>query len=289
MGKATFSVAALSKSLDTPVTALPEYDSPPVVEVAISVQFDELTDFRLIHFGLFYDSLRKRYPRVEDHPALGSIIEFHGQRSAPMTSLTIESVAGRGRSWYVSDDSRQLLQLQSNRFTFNWRLLGDDAKYPGYVALREQFRLEYSALLEFVNFHRLGQISPLQCELTYVNHLVHGKGWTERHELSEILGAWAGSQEDSILPAPDDVQLGWQYRLADKGRPSGSLNVQLHSAIRMSDSVPVFVFQLVGRGTPRNQSLEGVLELCDTAHEWIVTGFTNLTTSRMHKVWGRTK
>jgi hypothetical protein len=49
----------------------------------------------------------------------------------------------------------------------------------------------------------------------------------------------------------------------------------------------MFRFTLTARGQPLGTGLAGVLEFLDLGREWIVTGFDELTTPEMHRLWGR--
>ena len=271
----------------TIASVLPEYAKPPVVEVAISVQFEELAGFSAVHFGLLWEKLRSRYPDTEHHPPLASVVELFGSRGAKHASLSIESQFPIGRCWYLSADKLRLIQVQPDRFVLNWRKLDTDTKYPRYENLREAFQSELALFLEFVTKHGLGGFEPTQCELTYVNHLVAGQGWQDLRDLPNVIALWSGRASEPYLPDIEDAGLVWQYRFEENSVPVGRLNVQLQSAFRNSDSARLLNLQLLGRGAPLGSGLDGVLAFTDRAHEWIVRGFTAITTEHMHRIWER--
>ncbi len=265
---------------------LPRYANPPVVEVAISVQFDELAEFQLVHFGLFWEWIRDRYPRTEHHPPLPATIEIFGQREPQPSAISIESNFPIGRCWYLSEDGLRLVQLQPDRFVLNWRKLDTETAYPSYDALRAVFDEELGAFLQFLAQHDIGEFEPRQCELTYVNHIVD-EGWRYASDLPNVLTTWSGKGSSGYLPGVEDVRLAWSYRFEEGGTPLGRLHVAVSSAMRSSDRKPLVVVQLVGRGAPIGGGKEGALMFADRAHEWIVRGFTDITTQRMHAIWGR--
>ena len=45
---------------------IPSYKKPPVIEVVWSVQFSKLPWLTAAHTGLFWDIIRKEYPRCEE-------------------------------------------------------------------------------------------------------------------------------------------------------------------------------------------------------------------------------
>ena len=265
---------------------LPKFERPPVIEVAISVQFDELAAFSPVHFGMFWERIRDRYPETEHHPPLGSVIEVFGSQGVQRATLTMEGAFPIGRCWYLGDDGHRLLQLQPNRFALNWRKLDADSTYPSYDTLRNRFATELEEFLQFAADHELGTFEPTQCELTYVNHLEAGREWQHRSDVSEFLRHLNDIQSE-YLPPIEDIRLAWQYLMEEEGVPRGRLHVQLQPAYRASDRHPLFVLQLVGRGAPVGQGLDGVLAFSDEAHAWIVRGFTEITTEKMHALWER--
>ncbi len=274
-------------SSQTATQKLPDFQRPPVVEVAISVHFDELSAFQPVHFGLLWERLRNRYPRTEYHPPVGPTFELFDSKGAPNVGFRFETNLPVGRCWYLSNDGTELLQIQPDRLTINWRKLDTDATYPRYGTLRERLQREIDLLLEFAEEHGLGSFQPLQCEVTYVNHILRGDGWETAADLGNVLAIWSGKTTDSYLPAVEDVRLSCQYRMEEEGAPLGRLHVELQSAKRKSDQRELLALHLVARGAPTKTSKDGVLGFTDRAHEWIVRGFTSVTTPGMHKKWER--
>jgi uncharacterized protein (TIGR04255 family) len=270
-------------------SSLPRYAKPPVIEVAISVQFDTLALFELVHFGLLWELLRERYPRTEHQPPLNSVVELFGSPASQQASLSFVSGFPVGRAWYLSEDKCHLIQVQPDRFTLNWRKLDTGADYPSYETLKARFTDELDLFLGFVREHTLGELEPRQCELTYINHIYAGKGWRTPHDLPSILNVWANNTSQPGLPELEDAFLRWQYRYEDNGAPLGRLHVQLQSAFRATDRSRLLVLDLTARGAPIGKGINGALAFSDRAHEWIVRGFTAITTAQMHRLWERTQ
>jgi uncharacterized protein (TIGR04255 family) len=269
-------------------SALPRFAKPPVVEVAISVQFEELPRLELVDFGLFWERLRARYPTVESHDPIPPMIERFDRGQVRTTAFHVEEGLPLRRCWYLSEDGTRLVQLQPDRFVLNWRKAGDDGTYPTYDRLRADFERELTGFLAFARERDLGRFEPNQCELTYVNHFHEGREGNDVGSLPNILTAWRGESEATFLPKIEDTRLAWQYRFDDeRGQPLGRLHVMLNSAVRTADDRRILALQLVGRGAPQGDGVDGVLVFADRAHEWIVRGFTDVTTERMHELWER--
>jgi uncharacterized protein (TIGR04255 family) len=266
----------------------PQFAKPPVIEVAISVQFEELRRFNVVHFGLLWERWRDRFPDTQHQPPLAPVVELFGKRRARIDEVRVESAFPVGRCWYRSKDRGRLIQVQPDRFVLNWQKVDDETRYPSYEALRGEFESELGVFLAFVAENGLGEFEPTQCELIYVNHLVSGHEWTRPQDLTNVLVPLAERVPgDSALPEVEDVRLAWQYRFEADEVPLGRLHVLLNSGEREKDGYPVFVMQLIGRGAPRSPGVPGVLEFTDTAHQWITESFAAITTERMHHLWER--
>ena len=68
----------------------------------------------------------------------------------------------------------------------------------------------------------------------------------------------------------------------------GNLKVNFKRGTRVSDKVPVLILELTATG-PAADSMEkaAMLKWFDLGHEWIVRGFTDLTTPEAHRLWER--
>jgi uncharacterized protein (TIGR04255 family) len=86
------------------------------------------------------------------------------------------------------------------------------------------------------------------------------------------------------LPNPNRVSWQTEFLLPDK---KGHLLVNLKSAVRTEDKVNLFVLDLTARGNIESTEKSDILQWFDLAHEWIVRGFTDLTTPALHEIWGK--
>jgi len=181
---------------------LPDFTNPPVIEVALSVQFEPLSGFRTSHFGLLWSDFRRQFPRTEEHPPRPPVIDQFGIRRAPKMDVRVEMA-----------------------------------------------------------------LPVPQCRFLTV--------WTTRYS-------------DTFLSGPEDIGLRVRYIIPGvDGSPIGRLLVSVDPAYRAEDDRPIYVLLLTARGRPIGQGIEGALGFLDIGREWIVRGFTSLTSPRMHEIWGR--
>ncbi len=124
--------------------ALPDFADPPVAEVALAVQFEPLANLRIPHLGLLWSDFRDRFPKIEEHPQLGPMMEHFGTKGASTTGVRFEMMTKPPipRCWFLNDEGTELVQVQQDRFAHNWRKIGEGNEYPRYNHLRETFKNE---------------------------------------------------------------------------------------------------------------------------------------------------
>ena len=66
---------------------LPEFVQPPVVEVMMSVQFEVLSSFQPVHFGLLWERWRSRYPLTSHHAPIAPSVELYGAKGLEQASI----------------------------------------------------------------------------------------------------------------------------------------------------------------------------------------------------------
>jgi uncharacterized protein (TIGR04255 family) len=249
----------------------------------MSVQFDPITALTPVHLGSWWtDDRRERYPVVEVRAALEATQEEFGGATMPGFSLKL-SGHSPSAMWFFSAARDQLLQIQRDRFSRNWmRPQGLDAAYPSYETLLPAFVDDYSGFAACIE--ELGLDRPLlnQCEITYINPVPvddHGR-------LSSLLAPWSGEMTEGFLAQPEDGQLAMRWVIrGSAGEPIGRLYVLVQPVV--SPEGPAYLLTLSAKGRPLGAGPDGAKAFLDIGHEWIVRGFTTLTTQPMHELWER--
>ena len=268
----------------------PDFSDPPVVEVALSVQFDSLNKFRTPQLGLLWQEFRNSFPITEEHASLDAVIERFGAPRVRKGVARIEMLDSPPlpRCWFLKKTGTELIQIQNDRFVHNWRKAGTEAEYPRYEHIRKTFEAELKKFGAFIAREQLGEFCPNQCEVTYVNHIVSGKDWQVHGDLGNVITVFQRSFSDEFLEIPEDTGLRLRFLIpGDAGQPIGRLHVALDSGYRNNNDQPLFILNLTARGAPRGDGIDGVLGFMDLGRDWVVRGFTSLTTPTMHKKWGR--
>jgi len=190
------------------------------------------------------------------------------------------------RVWFINESETQLVQVQSNAFYFNWRNRQKDDEYPRFETIQAEFRKNVNIFLGFLKDLNLNLPVPLEYDLTYINHIPQGQGWESIDDLKNVLKdfSWAHIP-NRFLPKP--VNLSWQTRFPLPNE-NGLLQVKLTEAKRRTDSHPLLVLELNAKGIGNEASLDKMWDWYSVAHDWIVRGFTDLTTDEIQiKNWER--
>jgi uncharacterized protein (TIGR04255 family) len=190
------------------------------------------------------------------------------------------------RVWFISKADNELIQFQPDRLYYNWRHRGDD--YPRYPSIIKNFEKAKLHLEAFTSEMKLGTIKPVDCELTYINHILQGQGWDSINDLPKVISDFSWQKDKhNFLPNPTNVAWQVRFELPDN---KGWLNVKLNQATRKTDNVPSLILDLSAKGLGDEKSGKAMRNWFDLAHDWIVRGFTELTAKEIQKTfWKREK
>ncbi len=266
---------------------LPSFREPPVVEVVLAVSFETIPGLDNLQILRFWEGqLQAYFPKVEQQAPYSPPVERFGQRaSMPQVKLELVGAPPTPRYWFINEADTEVIQLQSDWFARNWRKREHNPQYHRYESIREPFAQDFRRLTRFVEEHGLGSIKPIQCEVTYINQITLDEGWRDHSDLSKIVTVWQDT--DSFLPKPEQVQFLSSYVIPGEERPLGRLHVSMQPAFTVAEQQPIYVLNVTARGYPLGDNLQGVLRFFDIGHEWVVRGFTSITSDVMHRVWGR--
>jgi len=256
--------------------ALPSYKKPPVVEVVSGMRFNTPEAFTIPYIGLLWNKFKSEYPITQHAPPIGLSPD-----QIPLDQTTGFPLP---RVWFINEQDNQLIQFQPDRFYFNWRCRND--LYPRYSHVIINFEHVRNTLESFFHEFKLGELVPIECELTYINHIPKGQGWETINDLSGIFKdfTWTKS-EDRFLPNPAGVAWRANFQLPEK---KGQLIASLKRATRKEDNMQIIIFELIARGIDEQKDSDAVRRWFDLAHEWIVRGFADFTTPEIqNQIWER--
>lgn len=259
------------------------FRKPPVVEVVCGVQFSVERPLSAVEPGLYWQTIKDRFPHTEDRPPIAAEIEPTG----PVQELTIELLQAPPlrRTWFLTDDGTNLIQLQGDRFIFNWKRSGEEAAYPSYGAVIEEFENHLTGFEAFVESRVGAKPDYRQFELTYVNHIDKSNGLERVGEGNVLTDHVRAADPDRFLKEPEGYNLATTYLLPDG---FGRLRTIAQTGFRNAGGERLVRLDMSARGISSDVSPKGRRAWFDLAHDWITRGFADITSPLLQKeFWER--
>ncbi|MBV7524789.1 TIGR04255 family protein [Pseudomonas sp. PDM29] len=253
---------------------LPSFRNPPINEVVCGCQFEQLKSFKVTHFGDLWARLKKDFPNVEHALPIANADGFVPEDQE--TNLPFI------RSWFINNTDSRLIQFQPDRFYYNWRKRERELTYPRYEEVFSCFEKYYKVFGDFISENKLGVLTPTVWELTYTNHIALDVAPHRRGGFFKEL--YWNSDSDRFLPNPSNPV--WAATF-DMPNAAGTLLVKLGSGKVKGEENKVQILELAARGPVIDRSEAAMNEWFGLAREWIVRGFTDLTSKDAHALWGR--
>ncbi len=265
--------------------SLPDFKKPPVVEVVCGVTFEPLAKFLVHHVGFLWAQFSQQFPEVSEQPSLPVTIEnFDGNNRI---DFQFSHVMPWPRAFFSQPNGGDIIQVQRERFLYNWRKRAGE-EYPRFDTVYSRFLKAVDTFSQFSQQMRIGDIVPVQFELTYLNMLVQGDDWATWEGIGRMFpGAPSLKETPRLLDEPQSVNWVTTYNLPDQ---QGRLHVTLRSGTRNTDKKPALLLDLTVRGMPKLREQAGVDAWFQLAREWIVRGFYEITSEAVQSsVWERTR
>lgn len=256
-----------------------DFARPPVEEVVLSVLFNPLDRLLAPHLGEIWQEFKKYgFAHIVEQPPVVSAVEM--PVSAQEAQLRIGYVPDLARIWFIHETETQIIQVQRDRFMFNWRKAGPDQVYPGFSAICENFEGFYTRFTQTVKNMQIGEVAPAQYELTYIDQLRHGEGWNTLADLGKIYNMFV----DSDWVGADSVDFRASFPVEDL---RGRLHVSIGNRIKIPEQTPTLQTGFTVRGFPENA--EDTMRMWfKSARDKIRERFTGMFTEDIQiKEWGR--
>lgn len=256
-----------------------KFGQPPVIEVACGVAFTLPKPLKTAHIGKYWARVSSEFPRCEDAIPLSTVVEGEGPVESTELNLQIEqaTLPPIRRAWLINAEGTNLLQLQEDRFLFNWKRTDKSSAYPSYRQVVADFRRQWYRYKEFLASEGLGVPATAQLELTYFNYRPGAFDFLRDLQRSE--------GQERFLNAPEAVTWKVAYNLPDG---NGRLHIAAMNARNAVTGEKGVRLDLTARGLPKDHSDEGCEQWFDLAHHWITHSFADITTPEAHQAWERT-
>jgi len=271
------------------VDPIAKFDNPPVIETVLGIQFAPLERFTASHVGLYWSGhLDDGWTEIKEAaPLVPQVVKFNRQDMFQAPGFRIEESKPLIRTQVILGNQEQMLQIQEDRFIFNWKKRGRD--YPSYDSLRPEFTKHFRAFQSFVQANNLGDIKLDHWEVTYVNRILKGELWNSLDDWESIFPNVFAPYNEVNGQLLEGFNSRWGFRL---GKEEGRLTVSLAHVLTKDendangDSVEAIDFRLSAQGPIRD--LNELDKSFDLGHNAIVSRFVNMTSESAQKRWGRT-
>jgi len=262
------------------MAALPSYKNPPVVETILGMQFESLDKMRVGHLGKFWALLGEEWPFQDDAPTLEPQFEQFSEadRFLKLALGFRVSNSPECRIRIRNKSRNRMIQIQNGRLILNWLKVNEEP-YPRYDVMRTEFAQHFQTLSEFLKTSELGEISPNQWEVTYLNHIPRGTLWSTPKDWGFFRPA-SDAAEMSGVSELEDLSGNLRFKI------SGDLG-RVHVAWQLgktSEETEVLVVNLTARG-PIHKS-QTLMDGLDTGRVAIVQNFKHLMSDKANSYWG---
>lgn len=264
-------------------TIRPKFCNPPLVEQAVTVSFDPIQGFNLCDFGLFWAKIRDKFSVSETAPRIETAVENFSDGEDVDIGISFMPLL-LPRAFY-RDEAGDIVQLQNDRFTFNWvKIEGRD--YPHFDETFRHFVELFATFLEYVAERDFIAPNITQAELTNLNIIEGAEFGDDFAKIGEIFRVDPLDMSASFL-VNETYTRTRQHRMV---KADGTAIGRLHSVIS-----PVFnpvlrkkayKFELTARSAQNLNSMIGVEDFYADARSAINAAFLATVQPSMRQKWG---
>ncbi|MBL8695605.1 MAG: TIGR04255 family protein [Planctomycetes bacterium] len=194
----------------------PEFARPPVIEVALGVQWPPVRGVwgpRISHYA---ESLAGEgwKPHAEVAPVEYVEERLDGEGFWAPPGFAFSVVTGVApRLQLIRDHDDRLLQIQNGWFVYNWRKTSRSGDYPRYGMVKEEFNRQLAILREFAERNTWNLPQPTLWEVTYVDRIEQGTVWQDPSDWARALPGLIGGAALSQSVQEETAQIQRTYRL----------------------------------------------------------------------------
>jgi len=265
---------------------LPDFVHPPLTEVALSIQFEELSNFRVIHLGSLWEAFSKEtFPRFEEQPPVPTSLEAMGvPQIASGPQFQLLDIPPMPRYLFLSDKTSFVVQVQQDRFTVNWRRRSISDLYPRFEAVLSEFENLANRFNQFLSNNNLGEIRVTQAEVSYVNRIETAE---LPADVDRIVSVLSNRYSDGFLHDPEELNLSLRFPIFEKDQLRGRLHINARTGALLGSNNPMNLM-LLARGKPQGNDIKAALDFFAIGRKYIVSAFASVTSKEMHSKWERT-
>jgi uncharacterized protein (TIGR04255 family) len=253
------------------------YETPPINEVVCGLMFEPLKELLAPHLGLLWERYKPDFATCKQQPPLA--IQLETPEGTLTEAQVIFDEAPLPRVWFEETSGNGLIQVQRDRFHYNWRRVNSDDEYPHFDKVFGLFTEKLETFQRFVREIGCGELSIKQYELTYVNQILLGEGWHSVADIGDVFCDFSWKQDkDRMQPEALNWRVTFPLPVG-----MGRLHAAVRSAVRNSDKKQILLFDLTARGGTEDRAVEKMQSWFVGSHNAIVRAFVEMTTQRIQK------
>lgn len=247
----------------------------PVVELALSAQFDLLGSLNSGHYGIFWSSLRNEWPFVTEGNIIPDQFERFGAQSdrPELPVFQIDSFRRPNRFTITRFDKSRMIQVQPTRVVYNWIRTGGQV-YPGFDKIFAEFCETLRSFVDLLS--ECGVESPCfnQWEIAYVDAFGRSD-WDSFNDWSSIIpGLFI--RVDKIVSdkfSMDHRSAQWAMEIKEgKGR----LHITAHPGYNNVSEPDSLVLNMTARGPVNRKDQQSIEEGVKLGHSSIRACFETI-------------
>lgn len=260
----------------------PTFTNPPLTEVICGVVFKKLTKFAIPHVGLLWQEYQPAFQNFLEVPPLEE-----PQESATENSVFMQELSGipLPRFWFITNQDDEVIQIQNDRFLYNWKPGNDPTQYPRLESIYGKFQGAYEKFETFITESDLGTLDFIAYELTYSNTISAESGYFGVESLASIVPGMAGQISTLDGQVPVGVRCFTRYDIEEIG---GFGLIEVRTFKKKDTLVPGLFLMLTVKGYPVDPLSMSRTAWFQKAREWISRNFTDITSSEVQtNYWGK--
>lgn len=245
-----------------------KFKRPPLIEVVFGMNI-EIPEFSLIHFGLYWETIKERFPTpVETFGELTLTEDYSYTPSFPT-------------GWFLSPEENKLIRLTEDYFSYHYRYVNED--YQHFEKLFQEFSNEWSNIESWWSGISEKSIKIENYSLQYINLIDKKSDWKEFEDNKKIFN-FDGHIKTS-LGLPTTYSSETKFNLVEN---LGTLIVsleqrKLENSKAETEQVIVFTLSVISSQVGDSFSEDWFY----SSHNSIIQSFLDLTTKEAQDTWGR--
>lgn len=257
------------------------FAEPPLVEVALSIQFRPLERFHIALLGVIWDAFKSEYPNISYEPRLEHVIERFGiPLFPPKASFKLMDRPEAPRMVFTSVDQQYVIQIQDDRFILNWRQ-HDGYTYPRHEKLAAKLFEEFSTFRDVLARNEITEVQVDQIEITNVNHIEANAQPVE--QVFDNIMSNSQLNASPIEAFSCNIQQSFSYN----GKELGRIYTVLEKSKRRIDFEDMYAIKITARAHPFANPDSELKSLFSALRTSINGVFDSVTTTKFQKSWGR--